>query len=110
MITSSRFGGRKRDQIGESGHIDMDTRGGIGENRFIEDDITRDVNTTRGAIKTFIPLMHRTIPKEGAHSGTKRELMCIILAQTGPTCTTKYAKKGVVWLDLEKAMNGRVLL
>jgi hypothetical protein len=88
----------------------MDTRSGIRENRFIEDDITRDINTSRGAIKTLIPLMHRTIPEEGAHSGTKRELMCIILAQTGLTCTTKYAKKGVVWINLEKAMNGCVLL
>jgi hypothetical protein len=82
----------------------MDTRSGIGENRFIENDITRNINTARGAIKALIPLMHRTIPEKGAHSGAKRELMCIILAQTRPTCTTKYAKKRVVWLNLEKAM------
>jgi hypothetical protein len=93
MITSSRFGGRKRDHIGKGGHIDMDTRIGIGENRFIEDDIMRNINTARGAIKALIPLMHRTIPKKGAHSGAKRELMRIILAQTRPTCTTDMRRK-----------------
>jgi hypothetical protein len=38
-----------------------------GKNVLVKDDITRDVNTPRGAIQALVAFMHRTIPEKNTH-------------------------------------------
>ena len=44
------------------GHVDHDSGGSIGKNLLVENDITRDINTTRATVKAFVAFMHRAIP------------------------------------------------
>jgi hypothetical protein len=46
----------------QRGDIDSNTGSGVRENGLIENDITGNINTARGAVKTLVPLVHWAIP------------------------------------------------
>ena len=69
MVTCSRFSGKKRENISQRRDIDSDPRSGIGKNKLVENNITGDVDTSHGTIKTLVSLMHRTIAQENTHGG-----------------------------------------
>jgi hypothetical protein len=103
MITRSRFSDREINSFTKSGNIDRNPESGIREHGFIKNDVTGDVNATRGFIKTLVALVHRTIAQENTHLGSKLEFVSIILAKTRPTRTTKDTEKLVIRLNFEKA-------
>ena len=110
MVTRSRFSGRKRENISQRRDIDSDPRSGIGKNRLVENNITGDVDTSRGTIKTLVSLMHRTIAQENTHGGSESKLVCIIFAQTRPAGAPKSAKKLIIGVHLKETIYGCILL
>ena len=60
------------------------------ENMFIKDNIAGNIHTVRWNMKTFIPFVNRTIPKEDTLLGAKSKFMCIIWTKVGPASTTKH--------------------
>jgi hypothetical protein len=108
--TRNRFIGRGSYSMRKSRNIDDNTGSGIRKHRLVKNDVTGNINTSRGPIETFVSLMHRTIPKKRTHSGSESELACIILTQTRPACATKGAKESVIGLNSKKAMEGCVLM
>ena len=110
MVTRSRFSGRKRENISQRRDIDSDPRSGIGKNRLVENNITGDVDTSRGTIKTLVSLMPRTIAQENTHGGTESKLVCIIFAQTRLAGATKSAKNLVIGVHLKETIDGCILL
>ena len=69
---------------------------------FIKNNITRNIDPPRGAIKTLITLMQRAIAEEYAHLGAKLKLASIVLAKTRPASTPKNPKGGVVGLNMKQ--------
>ena len=105
MVTRSRFSGRKRENISQRRDIDGDPRGGIRKNRLVENNITRDVDTSRGTIKTLVSLMHRTIAQENTHGGSESKF-----AQTRPAGAPKSAKELIIRVHLKESIYGCILL
>jgi len=67
------------------------------ENRFIEDNITRDISTTSRYIKTHEAFMERTVSKEDTLFGSKSKFSFIEWPKIRPASTSKYAKRSIVW-------------
>jgi hypothetical protein len=72
-----------------------------GEDFFIKDDISRNIYSPGLNIKTFIALVKVAITKEGTPLRTKFKFVAIVGSEIGPTCTTKGAKREVVWFLLK---------
>jgi hypothetical protein len=51
--------------------IRSDSGCGERENLFVENDITRDINATCGAVEAFVAFVHGTISEKNAHLGPK---------------------------------------
>jgi hypothetical protein len=99
---------KKRHKTGwEKCNFSTETGTGIGvkrrerENFFIKDDISRNIYSPGLNIKTLIALVKVAITKEGTLLRTKFKFVAIVGSQIGPTCTTKGAKRKVVWFLLE---------
>jgi hypothetical protein len=103
MITRSRFSDREINGFTKSGNINRSPGSGIRKHGFIKDNVTGDVDTTRGFIKALVALVHRTIAQENTHLGSKLEFVSIILTKTWPTRTAKDTEKLVIGLNFEKA-------
>jgi hypothetical protein len=71
------------------------------ENFFIKDDISRNIYSPGLKIKTLITLVKVAITKEGTLLRTKFMYVAVVRSEIGPTCTTKGAKREVVWFLLE---------
>jgi hypothetical protein len=67
---------------------------------FIEDDVTGNINPSRGYIKALVPLVMTAIPNENALLGSEGELASIVGTKQGPTRTTEGFKHMVVWFGL----------
>jgi hypothetical protein len=80
------------------------------KNRFIKDNIARNINTTSGDIKAFVPFVKTTIPKKSTLLRTELQLMFIVRTKVGPTSTTKNPKKGIVNSMFKKALHGSLRL
>jgi hypothetical protein len=59
------------------------------ENILIKDNITRDIYTPGGHIKTFNTFMTRTITKKNTTFRAEREFVFVIRMKVGPTRTAK---------------------
>jgi hypothetical protein len=108
MIMCSQFIRRKSDGLSKCGNINRDSRSGVWKNRFIEHDITRDVNMPRGFIETLIPFMHTTVSEEDTLLTPKHKFMSIILTKTRSARTAKRVEILIVWMDTEEP-NGEPL-
>ena len=100
--TRNRFIGRKRQRIFKSGDISRNTGRGVGENRLIEYNITRDINMSCCYIKSLNSFMERAITKKNTPFGAEREFVFVVRTKIGPTSATKNSKRVIVWCDLEK--------
>jgi hypothetical protein len=58
---------------------------------FIKNDITRDINTPRSDIKTFVAFMNGTIANKNTLLRSEREFGAVIGTQVWPTCAPKNA-------------------
>jgi hypothetical protein len=83
--------GRKREQI------------------FIENDISRNIDTICGNMETLVPFMEGAISKEDTFFGTILELVFVIWTKVWPTRTTEDFEKGVV-RDLTKQASRGVFI
>jgi hypothetical protein len=81
-----------------------------GKHSFIEDDITRNINSAFTRIKALKPLMSIAIANKHTPFGTKLKFACIIGAEIGPNGATKCAKKSIIGIMTMKAMKGRVIV
>ena len=110
MDIQNRFIRWKSEGVLNRSNVNRDTWAGVRENRLVKNNITRDIDPTRGAIKTLIALMQRAIGKENTHLGTKLWLVSIILAKNRPASTPKNPKRGIIGLNMKQAEQGRVLV
>jgi hypothetical protein len=74
-----------------------------GEHRLIKNDITRDVDTTLGDVKTLEAFVKITITKKGTLFGPKLEFTRIVRSQIRPTSTPEGAKGKIIWFVMKKA-------
>jgi hypothetical protein len=66
-----------------------------GKHIFIKDNISRNIDTASGYLKTLDPFVARTITQKDALCGTKGKFAFIVWAKVGPTCTTKNTKRTI---------------
>jgi len=72
------------------------------KNRFIKNDISRDVNTPGRNIKTLVTLLKVAIAKKGTPFRTELKFVGIMRAKIWPTGTTKNVKPVIIWLLFEE--------
>ena len=63
------------------------------EQSFKKDNITRNIETTSGKVKTFVATMEKTITQKNTLERMGLEFMRIIWPKIGPTSTPKGFKK-----------------
>ena len=72
------------------------------ENILIKHDVTRDIDTVRRNMETFVPFMKSTIPKKDTLLRQKLKFMFIIEPKMRPTRTSKDFHKSIIWSFIEQ--------
>ena len=73
---------------------------------FIKHNITGDVHTTGGHIKTLDTFMLCTITKKDALLRSKHKFPRVVGKKVWPTGTPKNTKCGVIWCDMKETFSG----
>lgn len=74
------------------------------KDRLIENNITRDVNTSSRYVKTLVTLMKWAIPDECTPGRTELKFVFIERTKIRPNCAPKNTKEGVVRCNVEKTL------
>ena len=105
MITRSRFRGWKSDGLEKRGNINGNTGGRKRKDWLAKNNITRDVDASRGPIQTLVSFVHRTIDEENTQFGAEIKFVCIVLTEARPARATKNTQESIVGLLVEETKN-----
>jgi hypothetical protein len=77
---------------------------------FSKDDITRDVDVTRGNVETFESLVKVAITQKGTPGRSILEFMRVVRTKVGPARAPEHTKIRIVWGSTEKAMKWSIVI
>lgn len=101
IIEISGCGRKINKRIKKWGRIAGRSDLGVGKDLFIENNITRNIDATRGNMQALVSFMLATVHEEDTSLGLELQLSIIVRTKTWPTRAPKSFQEGIIRRHIE---------